>query len=66
MKNYEKRVEREIEEKEGLLQDIEDPVDLKLNPLPFHKDILINARNVSLCYEGAQRSLFEDLSFQGK
>lgn len=66
VKNYEKRVEREIEEKEGLLQDIEDPVDLKLNPLPFHKDILINARNVSLCYEGAQRSLFEDLSFQVK
>ena len=64
VKNYEKRVEREIEEKEGLLQDIEEPVDLKLNPLLFHKEILINARNLSLCYEGAQKNLFEELSFQ--
>ena len=64
VKNFEKRVEREIEEKEGLLQDIEDPADLKLNPLQFHKDILVNARDLSLCYEGAQRTLFKELSFQ--
>ena len=29
VKNYEKRIEREIKEKEGLLQDVENPVDLK-------------------------------------
>ena len=55
VKNFEKRVEREIEEKEGLLQDIEDPADLK---------ILVNDRELSLCYEGAQRTLFKELSFQ--
>jgi len=64
VKNYEKRVDREIEEKEGLLQDIEEPVDLKVKPLLFHKDILIDARELSLCYEGAQKALFEDLCFQ--
>ena len=64
VKVYEKRVDREIEEKEGLLQDIEEPVDLKLNPLTFHKEILIDARNLSLCYEGARAPLFEGLRFQ--
>ena len=64
VKNYERRIDREIGEKEGLLQDIEDPVDLKLKPLLFHKDILIHARELSLRYEGAQRALFKELSFQ--
>ena len=64
VKTYEKRVDREIEEKTGLLQDIEEPVDLKMNPLPFHKDILIDARDLSLRYEGAGDTLCEGLCFQ--
>ena len=64
VKTYEKRVDREIEEKEGLLQDLEKTVDLKLNPLLFHKDILIDARDLSLGYEGAQSILFEGMNFQ--
>ncbi|MBO4900326.1 MAG: ABC-F family ATP-binding cassette domain-containing protein, partial [Lachnospiraceae bacterium] len=43
VKSFEARIDREIEEKEGLLQDIENVVDLKLNPLSFHKEVLINA-----------------------
>ena len=37
-------MEREIQEKEGLLQDIEQPVSLKLMPLSYHKedDVLKN------------------------
>ena len=64
VKSYEKRVDREIEEKEGLLRDIEKTVDLKLNPLRFHKEILVDARDLSLRYEGAGQPLFEGLRFQ--
>ena len=64
VKTYEKRIDREILEKEGLLQDIEKPVDLKLQPLWFHKEILVNAGELSLRYERAGQALFEGLDFQ--
>ena len=66
VKSYEKRVDREIEEKEGLLQDIEQVRDLKLNPLRYHKEVLIEAYDLSLRYEGATHPLFENLRFQVK
>ena len=65
VKAYEKRVDREIEEKEGLLQDIENVVDLKVMPLEFHKNILVDAQKLSLSYKGAT-PLFENLTFQIK
>nr|MCR5477018.1 ATP-binding cassette domain-containing protein [Lachnospiraceae bacterium] len=65
VKAYEKRIDREISEKEGLLQDLEHPVDLKLNPLRFHKEVLIRAYDLRLCYEGAE-PLFEGLRFEVK
>ena len=65
VKSFEKRIDREIEEKEGLLQDIEQVVDLKLNPLWFHKQILVNAYEMSLNYAGC-KPLFNDLRFQIK
>ena len=64
VKSYEKRVDREIAEKEGLLQDVENPVDLKLKPIRFHKDVLVNARELSLRYSGSDHLLFEGLDFQ--
>lgn len=63
VKQMERRIEREIEEKEGLLQDIESPIDLKLVKITHHKKILVNARDYSLQYEGAQKPVFEGLSF---
>ena len=65
VKSYEKRVDREIEEKEGLLQDIENVVDLKVMPLEYHKNILVDAQKLSLSYKGAA-PLFKGLSFQIK
>lgn len=50
VKQYEQRIEREIEKKEGLLQDIETPVQLKLNPLRYHKEVLVYAKDVTLRY----------------
>ncbi|MBQ1327885.1 MAG: ABC-F type ribosomal protection protein [Eubacterium sp.] len=63
VQSYEKRVDREIEEKEGLLQDIEKVVDLRLNPLNYHKETLIEARDLKLSYEGG-KELFNGLNFK--
>lgn len=59
----EKRIAREIEEKEGLLQDLEAPVDLKLTPLLHHKHTLVNAKDYSIKYADAEKPVFEDLTF---
>ena len=78
VKSYETRVNREIEEKEGLLQDIEKVVDLQIRPLRFHKEILVNATDLALRYEetdndpdekvllnsGRGHNLLENLRFQ--
>ena len=63
VKAYEKRIDHEIKEQEGLLQDIEQVRDLKLQPLRFHKELLIDANDLSLCYDGAT-PLFEGLRFR--
>ena len=59
----EKRIDREIEEKEGLLVDLENPVDLKIMPLIHHKERLINIRDYSLRYQDAHKEVFTDLTF---
>nr|MCR5775753.1 ATP-binding cassette domain-containing protein [Lachnospiraceae bacterium] len=66
VKVYEARIDREIEEKEGLLNDIEKVTDLKLKPLGFHKEILIDASELSLKYESAVAPLTEGFRFQLK
>ena len=63
VKSYEKRIDREIEEKEGLLQDIERMTDLKLHPVSFHKDVLVRAKDLSLGYD---EMLISNLSFELK
>ncbi|MBQ4523712.1 MAG: ABC-F type ribosomal protection protein [Lachnospiraceae bacterium] len=64
VKQYERRIEQEMEEKEGLLQDIENPVDLKIMPLSYHKDVLISAREYSLKYEDAGQAVLQDFTFE--
>ena len=63
VRSFENRVNREIEEKEGLLQDIEKVEDLKLMPLTFHKDVLIDVSDLSLRYENGEE-LFNGVRFQ--
>ncbi|MDE7247710.1 MAG: ABC-F type ribosomal protection protein [Lachnospiraceae bacterium] len=58
-----KRIDREITEKEGLLKDLEKPIDLKLTALSHHKDILVNIRDYSIQYEGAAQPVFTGLTF---
>lgn len=66
VKQYERRIEQEMEEKEGLLQDIENPVDLKIMPLSYHKDALISAREYSLKYEDAGQTVLLNFNFELK
>lgn len=62
----EERIGREIEEKEGLLQDIEKPVDLKLMPMKHYKETLVSARDFSIQYKDGESALFENLTFEVK
>ncbi|MBQ3513615.1 MAG: ABC-F type ribosomal protection protein [Lachnospiraceae bacterium] len=64
VKQYERRIEQEMEEKEGLLQDIENPVDLKVMPLSYHKEILLTAREYSLKYEDAEHPVIQNFNFE--
>ncbi len=61
VKQIEERIGREIEEKEGLLQDIENPADLKVMPLKHHKDILVRAEKYGFGY--GERILLQDFDF---
>jgi len=50
VKQMGERMQREISQKEGLLWDIEHPVDLKIMPLKHYKERLILVRNYGLSY----------------
>ena len=51
-KNLERRREREAEERKGLLKDVETVEDVKLLPLPWHSQVLVSARELTLSYGG--------------
>lgn len=61
---YKRRMERAIEEKEGLLQDIENPAALKLNPLTFHKERLITCRDLSVRYDKDGKDVLKGFCFE--
>lgn len=61
---YERRMERKIQEKEGLLQDIEQPVSLKIMPLSYHKERLISCQELSVRYESAGEDVLNNLTFE--
>lgn len=62
VKQIEGRIEREIAEKEGLLQDMENVAALKLFPLRHKKKVLVRAQDYGLGY-GEGKNLFSGLSF---
>lgn len=59
----EKRIDREIESKEGLLNDLETPIDLKLEQLSHHKSTLVTIKDYSLQYKDAAHPVFSNLTF---
>jgi len=64
VKQMEERINREIEEKEGLLQDIENPADLKLFSLKHHKEVLLAAKEYSLAYPDAKKPVWQNLNME--
>ena len=64
VKSFENRIGHEIEEKEGLLKDLEEPVDLKIMPLRHHKQRLVECRDFSLKYKNGAGYVFENLTFE--
>lgn len=64
VKQMEHRMEQEIREKEGLLQDIEAPLDLKMVPLRHHKNPILFAKQYGMGYADAGTFLFKELDFE--
>lgn len=65
-KQIEERRKREIMKKEGLLQDIEHPVDLKMMPLTHHKEVLVEAKKYALSYSSLVLREFDFKLRQGE
>jgi len=63
VKQMEKRIQHEIDEKEGLLQDIESPVDLKLVQLTHHKKRLVDVRDYCVRYNISEKAVLNEISF---
>ena len=64
VKNFEKRIQSEIAEKEGLLNEIEEVTDLKLCTLKYHKERIIECKDFSLCYKGQKEAAVQGISFE--
>ena len=64
VKSFENRIGREIEEKEGLLKNLEEPVDLKIMPLRHHKQRLVTCRDFSLKYKKSADYVIKNLTFE--
>lgn len=60
-KNMERRQQRHIGEKRELLKDIEENKELKLFPLKYHKEILVNVNKASIAY--GDRRVCDNISF---
>jgi len=60
-KNLERRQQSAIEEKSGLLKNVETADDLKIHPLKYHSSSLIYVDGLSISYDG--REVFRDLNF---
>lgn len=61
---YEHRIKKEMEGKEGLLQDIENPVSLKLYPMRHQKDRLILCKSISAGYADGDERICKDFDFE--
>ncbi|MCL2812829.1 MAG: ABC-F type ribosomal protection protein [Clostridia bacterium] len=61
-KNLERRQRSAIEEKSGLLRDIETAEPVKLVPLSYYKERLLEVRELSVCY--GEKTVFCDLTFE--
>lgn len=61
-KNTQHRMEKAVQEKEGLLNNLDTTEELKLFPLTYHKERLIKADGLSLFY--GERPVCQNVSFE--
>ncbi len=64
VKVFEQRMEKNIREKEGLLNDVEQIRDLRLSPMTHFRDRLVETRDLSLQYKDAEKPVFTGLTFE--
>lgn len=64
VKTFENRIDREIAQKEGLMNDVEYHFDLKLAPLKHYRDRLVVAKNYSLRYSDSADNVIKNLTFE--
>ena len=62
VKNIEKRIDRQIEEKEGLLSDIERMKQLKLEKLTHYRKNLVSIADYSLKYDNSETAVLDSIS----
>ena len=60
-KNFERRKQSAIDEKSGLLMNIETADPLKIHPLKYHTSLLLSVEELAVSYEN--REIFRDISF---
>lgn len=63
VKQIEKRIDREINEKEGLLNDIERTPDLKLSQIIHHKWTLVNIKDYAFSYHNSPAPVITNTTF---
>ncbi|MBR5040868.1 MAG: ABC-F family ATP-binding cassette domain-containing protein [Clostridiales bacterium] len=64
VKVFEQRMEKQIAEKEGLLNDVEQIRDLRLSPMKHFRDRVVETRDLSLQYKDSEKPVFEGLTFE--
>lgn len=63
-KNLQRRQEKEIDEKAGLLKNIEEKEEIILKPLKYHQSVVVEAKDLSLAYN--EKIVCESVNFQVK
>lgn len=63
VKVFEQRMEKQIAEKEGLLNDVEQIRDLRLSPMKHFRDRVVETRDLSIKYIDAEKPVFSGLTF---
>ena len=66
VRQYQRRMEQEIENKKELLQDVESPSSLKLNSLTYYKERLIYCKELSVGYADGTEEVLKNFSFELK
>lgn len=63
VRQIENRISREIQEKEGLLQDIETAAEIRMEPMQHHKQTLLSLTDYGIRFPQTEKPLFSGITF---